>query len=139
MDDIINKYQQQLDNYKQLQLCVAQQRTYLTELNDKNFQEETHNMETLMNEIKKLDRSIKKEHTDKENTVVINQFLGQIKTLAADIQKINTANTLLLKNRMDFIRFNINVATQAVAGASYKPDGDTANSTRKIKMFDQSI
>ncbi|WP_196604864.1 flagellar export chaperone FlgN [Pectinatus haikarae] len=140
MNDMIDQFEEQLGSYKKLKKCVERQQDFLMNLEDDKFQKEAYSMESLMNEIKSRERTIQKKLGENKADEKIKRLLNQVKLAAADIQKINESNGVLLKNRMDFIRFNINVATQATAGAAYQPNAeDTAGSTRKIKMFDQSI
>lgn len=130
--------QTQLSNFQKMQQCMQEQHSCLIVNDDTGFQSAVGKAEALMNEIKRIYRSIAKQLSDNGDDEV-KQLRQQIKQTVLELKKQNKVNETLLNNRMNFINYNINVAAQATAGISYQPGGSGQAGAQKIKMFDQSI
>lgn len=153
MEYLINIVKNQVAQYKQLQKNVLEQRDLLVKLislefKGSEFQKQTHKIEIIMSNIRILERNKQKWLVDNKHdlaellrqNVYLSQLSNEIMILANNIKMLNECNQILLKNKMDFITFNINVLTQTTSNASYQAGGDLpADSLKKIKMFDQSI
>ncbi|MDQ0202830.1 flagellar export chaperone FlgN [Pectinatus haikarae] len=146
MNKLVKILRLQAEKYRQSKAHAEKQKQFLINTDDEAFQQTIPILEHLMNELKLLEKDRKKELQKQDNTVadsdkaIIRLLTEEIQNMAADIKKINECNLLLLKNKLEFIKFNINVITRATADVPYQASGDIAgNAMNKIKMFDQSI
>lgn len=135
---MLKQLQIQLTNYKKLYEYVNKQHELLLKLDDGNFQKLTQEIEILIDAIKKQDRTmISLKGMDGGPVKKLQQ---EIQDIAGQIRKINQTNEVLIQNRINFIGFNINVATRTKADMSYAAGGnETSSGVSKLKMFDQSI
>lgn len=135
---MLKQLQIQLTNYKKLYEYVNKQHELLLKLDDGNFQKLTQEIEILIDAIKNQDRTmISLKGMDGGPVKKLQQ---EIQDIAGQIRKINQTNEVLIQNRINFIGFNINVATQTKADMSYAAGGnETSSGVSKLKMFDQSI
>lgn len=148
MKYLINILRNQLIKYEELNTEVLEQQKLLMKNIEKTFQQQTNKIEKIINDIKILERNKQKwlQENDysleriSETNEEIAKLSKQIKTSAVLIKKLNDCNQELLKNKMEFITFNVNVLTQTASNVSYQSGGNTPEgSYKKIKMFDQSV
>ncbi|MBB5336824.1 flagellar protein FlgN [Pectinatus brassicae] len=148
MKYLINILKNQSVKYKQLYESVEKQKNLLIVETTAEFAHHTHKIEILMNDIRILERNKQNWLNDNackiEDLVSANSEIAslydEVLLLANKVKRINECNRLLLKNKMEFITFNINVLTQTTGNSSYQSGGDLpAGNYKKIKMFDQSI
>jgi len=159
-DDIINLLEEQIGYYGVMLRAVNTQNAAMRRNDIATLNECVKIEEQLMTQISRADRklrrhiqSIRQEHKIHANLylrTLAKRFAGEyasrvvergdeLRRLAHQLQTRTASCGRLIGKQMEFVDFNVNVMTGAVAGETYAGNGAQEGAFRRRKMFDASV